>query len=338
MIAEVWHALKAAPAHGPGLVKRRVCVESPVDIHAAMRKPKNVAILLVEAATESMPHGFAVPDAHGFSVTLWPVIPGPRGRVAIQLELLDAAGESVFFALVDDLLHRLAVAATERAALSEVSQAIKRWTAFFREQGVRGLSRERQQGLFGELLFLREHLARSADAALAVTAWVGPGGANQDFEYGGHAFEIKTTSKNPLSSVRINNLRQLDSHCVESLRLVVIELERHENANNTLPQAVNATRELILSDAPDQAFRFASLLIDYGFLDQQAALYEHTGYAVRAVRSFVVRDGFPLLIETDVPDGVGDVTYAIAMSAISEFELTPAGLQAEMEEWFSDLG
>jgi hypothetical protein len=338
MIGDVWAALKSSQGLGPGIVERRVMPEAPVDVFAAVRKPSNTPMLIVQASTESLPRDFVVPDAQGFSVSLSPTIPGPRGRIAIQLELLDEAGESVFLALVDDLLRHLESVRAEQAAMRELSQAIKRWTAFFRDQGACGLSRERQQGLFGELFFLRERLSTAASMGLAVSAWVGPTGSNQDFEHSGRAFEVKTTAKNPLIAIRISNLRQLDIRCVESLRLIVLEVERHENADNTLPQAVEATRALVLQQAPDQAFRFATCLVEYGYLDQQAHLYSHTGYGVRAVRAYAVGNGFPVLIEEDMPNGVGNVTYSIDMSAISEYEVAPDRFQTEMEGWFGDLG
>lgn len=338
MITEAWDALRSSHGSGPGIMRLRILPDSPVDVFAGMRKPKDVRMVIIEAATEALPHGFALPDARGFSVSLTPVEPGPRGRIAIELELLDESGNAVFLAMVEDLLGRIEPTATERAALGELSQAIKRWTAFFREHGVHGLSREKQQGLFGELLFLRERFAPVVSASLAVTAWVGPTGANQDFEYGGHAFEVKTTAKNPVIAIHINNLRQLDTRYVESLRLVVVEVERHENAENTLAQAVEATREMVLQQAPDQAFRLADCLVEYGYLDQHASLYSHTGYGVRATRVFAVRDGFPVLLEDDMPNGIGNVTYSIDLPAIAEYELTDAELGVEMEEWFRDVG
>jgi hypothetical protein len=56
------------------------------------------------------------------------------------------------------------------------------------------------------------------------------------------------------------------------------------------------------------------------------------------VRVFDVRSGFPVLIEEGVPNGVGDVKYSIAISAISEYELAADKLQSEMEGWFRDVG
>lgn len=338
MIAEVWESLKAAPAGGPGVMARRIAPEAAIDVFAAMRKPRNTPMLIVEAPTKSLPAGFRLPESGGFATSMRPKVAGPEGTVLVEMELTEAGAESVFLALVDDVLARVSTATTARQAIAELATSLNRWHSFFRTHGFRGLSRQAQQGLFGELLFLRTVIAPASSTAIAVQAWTGPTGSNQDFEQSGHAFEVKTTSANPLNSVRVSNLRQLDDECVESLHLVVFEVECHENADGTLPQAVEATRRLIMDTAPHLAFEFADRLVEYGYLDQHATHYDSTGYGVRAMRAFSVSDGFPRLVESDVPVGVGDVRYSIALSAISDSELAEGALLGMMEEWFSELG
>jgi len=338
VIAGIWESLKETPGQGAGLLTRRVLPDAPVDVFAAVRKPRNVPMLIIESPTEALPANFSVPESGGFSTVISPIEPGPKGRIAVELELLESAGEPVFLALVDDVLARLAEAGSARQAMSVLAQALSSWHTFFRTHGFRGLSKQAQQGLFGELLFLRETLAPACSTVVALKAWTGPSGSNQDFEYAGHAFEVKTTSANPLNAVRVSNLRQLDDECVDSLHLVVFEVECHENADGTLPQAVNATREMVLQTAPHLAFDLADRLTEYGYLDQHASHYANTGYGVRAVRAFAVREGFPRVIETDVPSGVGDVRYSVAMSAITEFELPEGELSRQIGEWLSELG
>jgi len=337
MIADVWDSLRSDNGQSSGVVMRRVLPEAPIDVFAAMRKPRNVPMLVVEMPTKDLSLSFPT-SSRGFSVSVAPTEPGPMGRVAVELELADPAGEPVFMALVDDAISRVEGAADSNSAAAEFSHALARWQAFFRIHAFDGLTKEQQQGLFGELLFLRMRATTAGSAEAAVRAWSGPSGSNQDFEWQGHAFEVKTTASNPLTAVRISNLRQLDDGCVESLHLVVIEVERHENGSQTLPQSVEATRALIAESAPQVAFDFAERLIDYGYLDQHAMHYAGTGYGVRAVRAFEVAEGFPRLIESDMPNGVGDVHYAIALAAITDFEVEDAAMMEQMRKWFGELG
>lgn len=338
MIGEIWDSLRSAHGRGAEVVVRRVRLDAKIGILAAMRKPGNVPMLVLEIRTEALPAGFTVPDAGGFSTTIRPDVPGPKGSVVVELELLEASGEPVFMALVDDVLSRVGPAESDRKAAAELSLCLRRWQAFFRAHGFMGLTSEQQQGLFGELLFLRGLMVGVSSLDIAIRAWTGPSGSNQDFEYAGHAFEVKTTASNPLSAVRVSNLRQLDDECVDSLHLVVVEVERHENAEGTLPEAVEQMRRLVLEEAPHMAFDFADRLTEYGYLDQHAKHYSTTGYGVRAMRVFDVVEGFPRLIESNVPAGVGDVKYSVALSAIGDFERERDDLEAQMGAWFGELG
>lgn len=338
MIGTVWESLKATPGQGEGILERRVIPDAKVAVYAAVMKPKNIPMLRIIAPTQALPAAFSVPEASGFATSIKAQEPGPQGTACVELQLLEPAGEIVFLALVDDVLSRIESADTARRAMSELAIALSRWHGFFRTHGFRGLSRQAQQGLFGELFFLREMLAPISSTATALQAWTGPAGANQDFEYANHAFEVKTTSANPLAEVRISNLRQLDAACVESLHLVVVEVECHENADGTLVEAVEATRRLVLDTAPHLAFDLADKLAEYGYLDQHSSHYSTTGYGVRAVNAFEVREGFPCLTEDDVPSGVGEVKYSIALSAIGDFELSGEGFAELVEGWFRELG
>jgi hypothetical protein len=337
MIADVWDSLRSDNGQSAGVVMRRVLSDAPIDVFAAMRKPRNVPMLIVEMPTKALPLNFPV-SSRGFSINVVPTEAGPMGRVTVELELADPTGEPVFMALVDDAITRVEGAGDSNAAAAEFAHALARWQAFFRVHAFDGLTKDQQQGLFGELLFLRTRLVMAGSAAAAVKAWGGPSGSNQDFEWAGHAFEVKTTASNPLTAIRISNLRQLDDACVESLHLVVIEVERHENALQSLPQAVDATRALIAESAPQVAFDLAERLIDYGYLDQQAGHYAGMGYGVRTLRAFRVVEGFPRLVESDVPNGVGDVHYAVALSAIIDFEVDDATMTEQMRKWFGELG
>lgn len=338
MIAGVWDSLKASPAQGQGVLTRRVTRSAPVVVYAAVTKPGNTPMLWLTSPTPAMPRDFRSPEALGFKTSVRPETSGPQGTVRVELELLEEAGESAFRAMVDDILARVEPTESPKAAMREFFACLGRWHSFFRAHGFSGLSPQAQKGLYGELFFLREMLAPISSASLALRAWVGPSGANQDFEYAGHAFEVKTTSANPLVELRIANIRQLDDSCVDSLHLVVIEVECHQNADHTLPQAVEETKRLVLENAPQAAFELADKLIEYGYVDQHADHYTGTGYSVRAVHAFEVAEGFPRLTEDDVPAGVGDVRYSVALSAIGDFELRGDGFSDIAKEWFSELG
>ena len=339
MIAEVWEALRQDSSRDSGVVMRRIAAESPIAVFAGMHKPRNAPMLVVHGVPN---HPLLLQLLHsepsGFSICAGSSSPQPSDVQEVALELLEVAGEPVFLALVDYVVARLEAAPDADAAAVSFMKAITLWQSFFRLHGFSGLSRECQQGLFGELEFLRTRVAEAGSTETAVKSWAGPAGSNQDFQWGGHAFEVKTTVSNPLTAIRVSNLRQLDDECVDSLHLVVIEAERHENDPRTLPAAVEAVRALISATAPQAALEFSDRLVEYGYLDQHSSRYLDVGYGVRAIRYFEVRDDFPRLVEAGVPVGVGDVRYSLALSALSAFEVDPQAMSEQMGAWFGDLG
>jgi hypothetical protein len=50
------------------------------------------------------------------------------------------------------------------------------------------------------------------------------------------------------------------------------------------------------------------------------------GYTVVGCTSFLVREGFPRIIERDVPQGVGHVHYTLALDACGDFIIDDADL------------
>lgn len=327
MIDQVWSELRADESHRTGVVRRRIAKTAKIDLYAAVEHPQGTPLLFAEIAVGAVSSGFQPPDATGFSVRF---APASEGNVQIEFRLLDIDGEQIFRSFVDAVIEAVSGAPDQRSAFEALTLQTETWQEFFRRHGISGLSVSAQQGLFGELWVLRELLSDVMSPALAVEMWVGPTGTNQDFELDGYALEVKTSTANPLRSVRASNLLQLDSGCLRALRLILVEAERHANGVESLPWAVAAARSLVRERAPHQLLRLNRLLVLAGYLDCDAPRYSAVAYPVRAVRSFAVSDPFPRLTEGTVPQGVGDVRYSIALEALTPHEMAIDDLRAEL--------
>jgi hypothetical protein len=327
MIDEVWDDLRSDTRHPTGLVRRRIALGAEISLFAAVDHPSGTPLLLAELDAAAIPADYVVQEAAGFSMGLHPA---EEGLVQMELRLLEQNGEVVFRSFVDAVIESVGAAPNAKAAFAALALSIHTWQDFFRKHGVAGLSPAAQQGLFGEIWVLREIVAQTLSPADGVDAWVGPTGANQDFELAGYALEVKTSTSNPLRSIRINNLKQLDDTCLRTLQLVLVEAERHANGDQTLPWAVSTLRQLIRESAPHRLSRLNELLTDVGYLDRDEALYSSVAYAVRGIRSFVVSEPFPRLTESAVPAGVGNVEYSISLEALSPHEIDLDQLRAEL--------
>jgi hypothetical protein len=190
--------------------------------------------------------------------------------------------------------------------------------------GPQGLAARRQRGLFAELLTIRDHLIPLVAFDEAVLAWRGPDGAPRDFELGGSAIEIKSSSANEPQVVLVHGERQLDDTELDALVLVHQSLEVLRDAGETLPHIVADLRRL--GAAHPEAGTLADRLIQSGYLDIHEPLYRRTGYAVRRTSFFHVQHGFPRITEKDLVDGVGAVRYSLAIDACRDYEVNEAFL------------
>ena len=74
--------------------------------------------------------------------------------------------------------------------------------------------------------------------------------------------------------------------------------------------------------SPAARARFDGLLIQVGYLPGHHDLYEEPRYTLRELRFWHVREGFPRLVESDLPEGVGDCTYHVSTSGLDAYRAT----------------
>ena len=183
--------------------------------------------------------------------------------------------------------------------------------------GPAGLSREKQIGLYGELMFLKTMLKAGVSAANAVTWWHGPVSENQDFQAGGRAVEVKTTTGNSATAVRISNELQLDDSDCQPLYLLHLWLKEMDGSGTSLPQLVDELTALLAGSGMRD---FADRLIAGGYHSVHRPIYEDIGYTERDRRYYVVRDSFPRIRHADLRAGVSKVEYQIDVAGFAGFQ------------------
>jgi hypothetical protein len=274
-------------------------------------------LIQVPSATEIHPNDF--PRWHGLEISVF------DGDVAdIRPGRFYLLGErtreptAVYAALIEDLWSHIADLGDWPGVANELRQRLARWDDFFANVGAQGLSLGAQRGLFGELWFLSEQLVPVTGALRAVDGWVGQRQAHQDFQLQEAAIEIKTSTAKQLIEIRIASERQLDDRGLPPLYLTVLLLTELEAGGEALPERVGKVREL--ASQAGVASSFEEKLREAGYVDEQAEMYRR-GYVVRSFHAFAVGNGFPRLLEEDLPNGVGDVSYSIDLALARSYEV-----------------
>lgn len=316
-----WSELES-PQDTPGRSSLRLHPESPLDIFLSVSHPGRQRMLVLRADARSadpiVRSVGRLPKAAGIEMNLSAV-----SRVEYELQvILTADGlREVFNPLVTDVAETAKSAPAAAEALAAAVDRFERWQALLRAVSRDGLSAEARRGLYGELLVLADVLLASLGQAEAVEAWTGPTGTNQDFQLSGLAIETKASVAKRPRSIRITSERQLDGTGTPALLLALANLdERRGGSGESLNRRVEGIRKQLTS--PAARARFDGLLVQVGYLPGHHDLYEEPRYTLRELRFWHVREGFPRLVESDMPEGVGDCTYHVSTSGLDAYRAT----------------
>ena len=240
------------------------------------------------------------------------------GRWALTVKLSQTELTGLFTSLCQDLVDSSTHASSRGAATRALLAQLDKWQRLM-ARGHNGLLEEFEiRGLFAELFYLEQFAMPFCGTTAALSGWLGPLEAPQDFRIRDRLVEIKSCGVGG-AFVKISSEDQLD--IVDApLFLVVIQLA------DLAPGASGAV------SLNDLVARIRSGLTDTGDVEifdprlgsaQYVARpeYSQRAYAAQAIRHFKVTDGFPRVAAARLPQGISRVKYRLAISACELFEL-----------------
>lgn len=320
-IEELWRELEAEVKAGSASAWLiRFALPNPSQpLLVALDTVANQRALLLPMPKAVIPARHEWPDCRGlevFSVAL-------SGEAHLGVRLRDPACADVFTALAEDVAPRVAAVTDAHTAAVALLGRLRRWQKFL-AAGTGGLSKEQQRGLYGELHTLRAHLLPGLGGAVAVVGWRAPQASHQDFQFAAGALEVKTTTAKQPQAVRITSERQLDDTGISALFVHVVILDEREvepvaaGSGECLPEVISDLRSRLAGDAQVLEL-FDDRLLEVGYLNADVPRYEMRRFTLRQELTFKVKRGFPRLIESDLPAGVGDVSYDLSLAACGLF-------------------
>ncbi len=228
----------------------------------------------------------------------------------VGLSQLPNSASDIFEIVVEDLRSQLEAAENAEESLSVIIRVLTKWREFFASDKELLMSEERQQGLYGELLFLSECL--DSQGLEAVSHWAGSEDETHDFYFGSHAVEVKTTSTQAPYFASISSEYQMDDSDVPGkLFLRFYALRTSQSGGEKLPERIATIRSRLCEDI-SVLQKFDEKLKKYGYFDEAADSYI-AGYYQRDLYCFAVESGFPRITKEAVPLGVADLTYRISI-------------------------
>lgn len=302
-------------------VLRRVLPHGLHDLSVGVETPDGRRLLVLRTHRLALPAPRALPECRGLETFVRQGASADEGVLGVALK--EPRYADVFSALVTDLAGRVEAAASPTDAVVALLGQLRRWQAFL-AAAAEALSEEAQRGLWGELHFLRERLLPALGPSV-VAAWQGSRAAHQDFQFASGAVEVKTSAAKGPQTVHIASERQLDDKGVPALFLHHLSLDVREDGGESLPAMIQSVRALVASDmgATEQ---LEEALLAAGWLNANAERYSKRGYTVREANFFHVTAGFPRLLENNLPEGIGQVSYLLSIAACRPFATAAANV------------
>ena len=250
-----------------------------------------------------------------------------RDQVYIQLKQASETEGHIFEIVAEDLRLGIEKITDRKKTGATVRKILKKWKDFFSTGRRPILGEKQEQGLVGELLFLNE-LIKKADTK-AVGFWES-GTSTHDFYISNNAVEVKTSICQAPYYGHINSEYQLDKKDINgSLFLRMYALRRSPRDGKRLPQIINETRELLISDET-MSDLFESKIFTLGYFDSAADYYQN-GYTIRDKYTFSIDDDFPKLIKSGIPEGIYHIEYDINVGECMDFAISTDELFRKLE-------
>jgi hypothetical protein len=254
-----------------------------------------------------------------------------RGMV-LELAMLDTPSEStwhvsmrleceehkpVFMDVCVDLIQDLYGIVNSKERRSAIADFLFMWSKFFETFNTGKLSRKRQQGLFGELWWLRKLIYNGFTPEIAISSWRGYGRTFYDFNFNGKVVEVKTTLSKEPRKIHISNERQLENKGLKSLHLLVLTLLNENGEGETVADIIKSIREMLSTDR-DFERRFILKLRDSGIIKSSESTFDEQ-FTVLLEELFFVDENFPRL--KDIPSGLADVNYSLLIASCVNYKV-----------------
>lgn len=325
MIEEsLWDELERGADERAGELRRRLLPSSRHEVFAVLLLPSRERQLALKVSVDHV-RDLALEQSH--VVKLEFVNSDSGGSKELRFRLLTGDAEGVFTAFCGDLVSQLLTVRAADAGFDVIYSRYLLWRRLLGPAAREGLSRPQQQGLFGELMMLKELLEKNRHLEV-ISAWQGPFSSTTDFIHSSHGLEVKTVASHAPGVVRISSESQLSLVGLATLRLCIYSLVVRQNGSgDSLPELISNIRAVLAGVSRTE---FERRLIASGYHDVHRELYVGTKYSVIGRESFVVSERFPSLRREELPDGVGNVSYDLSLDACESF-------REKINESFSDI-
>lgn len=301
---------------------RVLTAENPI-IFAGVDTTSMTRQLYIDLGFESweMDQLKALPKWRGLSIKIeyYEKLALLRGHYFLVLRQEVEQGTEIFEVILQNIVDHLLLREQNESIFSAIYKVLDRWRVFFQRGGYRKLTEEQQQGLFGELWYIRDWLNRfPTSPPLIIEQWEGPTSGRIDFKHSKLGVEIKTAINKISKTIKISNESQLRlTNAVTRIYLYVCFIEPSKTHGISLQSLVNEVRKKIASRSDRMLLKFNDFLDDLRFKEDD---YTNEFFFVDKVEVYEAAENFPRILKEDLPKGISHVSYSIDLTHCTDFE------------------
>jgi hypothetical protein len=296
---------------------RKFYREDITGIRIAKYFPGGFPELLVEIGKSETKPEIDFPEWKGMVLELAMLDTPSKCTWHVSMRLESEEHKPVFMDVCVDLIQDLNGIVDSKERRNAIADFLFRWSKFFETFNGGKLSRKRQQGLFGELWWLRKLIHNRFSPDVAISSWRGYARTFYDFNFDGKAVEVKTTLSKEPRKIHISNERQLQNTGLKSLHLLVLTLLNENGEGETVADVIRSIREMLNANR-DFERRFVLKLRDSGIIKSRESAFDEQ-FTVLIEELFFVDENFPRL--KDIPSGLADVNYSLLIASCEDYKV-----------------
>ena len=238
-------------------------------------------------------------------------------KYALCFSLTDDSLRDQFVSLCWDIMHCTFNVRSETAGVKAAVKRFCMWQKLFAEEKNKKLSDAEAKGLVGELCALKYVILNRYSPRVSAAGWIGPIGADRDFEFSDTWFEAKAVSLSK-DSVTISSADQLDAGTPGTLLIL-----RIEKASQNTPGYItlNSLIDEIKNDIKD----FEAQAIFESRLESSGINHEDpqadTPFFLHRIEQYQVNDDFPCIKRSNLPAAVSNCTYTLSIPGLQRWRL-----------------
>lgn len=224
---------------------------------------------------------------------------------SITFSLRNNQLESVFDSFCENIIDNVNQINDVNLIVDYLCNRYIMWQKLF-TKGANGLLSENElKGLIGELYFLEKYMIPNYGQAIAISSWMGPEKAPQDFVCTNMWYEIKSSSTP--QNVTINSIEQLDSSIPGNL--IVIEIKNTSIAD-TSGITINKLVEEIKNNLTEENKQvFTDILLSHGYCNLEE--YNFKVFKILSMNLFEINQDSPVLHKSQLPPTIISATYTL---------------------------